>query len=315
MLSLQQELSTTGETSQGKKYVRLFAVTVVLGAIVGTFGFLASERHDANTSGLHQKTAASISISFDLGCIRKHGITVDCAITDHDKTIHHNDLAVASFRPPVTKPNLRSSHANSMDTLAHTATETSQGSEVQRGPALSRRSVLQQASSAALLSASLPATAQEPPAFSNMGGLLEAYTDTQKGYKLYRPSGWTKFETDPGVFDVKFQDVIEPETVVIVSTSAVRNSTSISALGELDAVGEKFAKSRKAELVSAKSRYAGDSLVYTLELKGEKFHELLVLTINRGKLFRLNTVTSEKKWSKRKDLYQNVAASFVPQGY
>ena len=43
--------------------------------------------------------------------------------------------------------------------------------------------------------------------------------------------------------------------------------------GELDAVGEKFAKSRKAELVSATSRTAGDSLVYTLELKGEKFHD------------------------------------------
>lgn len=313
MLSLQQELSTTGETSQGKKYVRLFAVTVVLGAIVGTFGFLASEPHDANTSGLHQTTAASISISFDLGCIKKHGIIVDCAITDHDKTIHHNDLAVASFQPPVTKPNLRSSHANSMGTLAHTATETSQGSEVQRGPAFSRRAVLGGAYSAALLSASLPATAQET--FTNMGGLLEPFTDTQKGYKLYRPSGWTKYETDPGVYDVKFQDIIEPETVVIVSTSAVRNSTSISALGELDAVGEKFAKSRKAELVSATSRTAGDSLVYTLELKGEKFHELLLLTINRGKLFRLNTVTSEKKWAKRKDLYQNIAASFVPQGY
>ena len=107
----------------------------------------------------------------------------------------------------------------------------------------------------------------------------------------------------------------EPETNVQVSSSPVSTATSISALGELDAVGAKFSKSRNAELVSASSRDADGNLVYTFELKGDTYHEFLALTINRGKLFRLSTVTSNKKWSKREALYKNIAASFVPKGF
>ena len=102
-----------------------------------------------------------------------------------------------------------------------------------------------------------------------MGGLLEPYIDTQKGYKLYSPKGWNKFESDPGVYDVKFQDVIEPETTVQVSTSPVATATSVSALGDLPTVGAKFAKSRNAELVNAEESDVEGSLVYTFELKGE----------------------------------------------
>ena len=54
---------------------------------------------------------------------------------------------------------------------------------------------------------------------------------------------------------------------------------------------------------------------YTFELKGEVYHELLSLCINRGKLFRVSAVTGNKKWNKRAELYKNVALSFVPQGY
>ncbi len=148
-----------------------------------------------------------------------------------------------------------------------------------------------------------------------MGGLLEPFIDTQKGYKLYSPTGWNKFDADPGVYDVKFQDIIEPETTVQVSTSPVATATSISALGDLPTVGAKFAKSRSAELVNAAEREVEGSLVYTFELKGELYHELLALCINRGKLYRVTTVTSNKKWAKRQELYRNIVASFVPKGF
>ena len=148
-----------------------------------------------------------------------------------------------------------------------------------------------------------------------MGGLLEPFVDTQKGYKLYTPSGWNKFDADPGVYDVKFQDIIEPETTVSVSSSPVQTATSISALGDLQTVGTKFATSRNAKLVSSNERDSDGSLVYTFELEGELYHELLALTINRGKLYRLTTVTSNKKWKKREELYQNIVLSFVPKGF
>lgn len=151
--------------------------------------------------------------------------------------------------------------------------------------------------------------------FNKMGGLLEPFVDTQHNYKLYKPAGWNKFDADPGVYDVKFQDIIETETTVQVSTSPVATAESITALGELDAVGVKFAKSREAKLLGATSRNSDGSLVYTFELQGELYHELLALCINRGKLYRVACVTGNKKWGKRKELYANIVASFVPKGY
>lgn len=100
-----------------------------------------------------------------------------------------------------------------------------------------------------------------------------------------------------------------------MSSQPVQTATSVSALGELDEVGAKFAKSRNAELLSTASTTVDGVLVYTLELKGELYHELLLLTINRGKLFRVSTVASNKRWSKRGELYRNIINSFVPKGF
>jgi len=151
--------------------------------------------------------------------------------------------------------------------------------------------------------------------FNKMGGALEPYIDVQKGYKLYRPTAWNQFDTDPGVYDVKFQDVINSFETVQVSSSPVSSATSISALGDIASVAAKFAKSRNAELVSSSERDADGSLLYSMELQGDMYHEYLALTINRGKLFRLSTVTSNKRWSKRQELYKNVVLSFVPKGF
>ena len=134
------------------------------------------------------------------------------------------------------------------------------------GRPLTRRDALQAAGAAAALTVGARgAVADDEEGFSRMGGLLEPFIDTQKGYKLYVPSGWNKFDADPGVYDVKYQDIIEQETTVQVSTSPVQTATSITALGDLQAVGDKFAASRSAKLVAASERSVDGSLVYTLE--------------------------------------------------
>merc|ERR1719387_918116 len=123
-----------------------------------------------------------------------------------------------------------------------------------------RRAVLQAAGAAASLTVGARGAVADDDNFSRMGGLLEPFIDTQKGYKLYVPSGWNKFDADPGVYDVKYQDIIETETTVQVSTSPVQTATSVTALGELDEVGAKFAKSREAKLLDAKQRDVDGSL-------------------------------------------------------
>ena len=188
-------------------------------------------------------------------------------------------------------------------------------SPLQPQPQTTRRGALQQGFAAAAAVSFLPDAAFAEEQASRMGGLLEPFIDTQKGYKLYVPAGWNKFDQDPGVYDVKYVDIIEQQTTVQVSTSPVQTATSVTALGELDEVGEKFAKSRNAKLVKASSRTVIGSLVYELELQGDVDHELLALCINRGKLYRVSAVTSNKKWDRRKDLYKNIILSFVPQGY
>jgi photosystem II oxygen-evolving enhancer protein 2 len=166
---------------------------------------------------------------------------------------------------------------------------------------------------AALALGSTAANAAEEP--SRMGGILEPYVDAPRGFKLLKPSGWNKFDVDPGVYDVKFQDLIEPFETVQVSTSPVATATSVDALGEVAAVGEKFAKGREAEVVKSKKRNVGDVLVYEFELKGPVYHELLLLSINKGKLYRLSCISRNPRWDKRKELYKNIALSFVPQGF
>uniref|UniRef100_A0A7S4BPW2 PsbP C-terminal domain-containing protein n=1 Tax=Chrysotila carterae TaxID=13221 RepID=A0A7S4BPW2_CHRCT len=182
--------------------------------------------------------------------------------------------------------------------------------------AIGRRNLMRQSvlAAAALVSLDVQSVSAEDT-FSRMGGALEPFIDVQKGYKLYKPVAWNQFDADPGVYDVKFQDVIEPFEIVQVSSSPVTTATSVSALGDVSAVGVKFAKSRNAELISAKERDADGSLVYTFELKGEMYHEYLALAVNRGKLFRVSTVTSNKRWPKREELFKNIILSFVPKGF
>lgn len=188
---------------------------------------------------------------------------------------------------------------------------------VSMSSALPRRKVGQDCAVLAfgVLSSCLAGSAGAEEAFSKLGGLLEPYIDTQKGYKLYKPSGWNQFEADPGVYDMKWQDIIEANEIVQVSSSPVSTATSVSALGELKDVGDKFAASRSAKLIDAKQREADGSLVYTFELQGESIHEYVVLSVNRGKLFRVSCVTSNKRWPKRAELYKNIVLSFVPKGF
>ena len=125
--------------------------------------------------------------------------------------------------------------------------------------ALSRRTLVQSGTAAVTALGLASSASAEEEKFSKLGGLLEPFQDIGKGYKLYVPSGWTKvrvtstyenplpahlrcasvasnhtctssphaqtsrasqYDTDPGVYDVKFADIIEPFETVIVRRAA-----------------------------------------------------------------------------------------------
>jgi hypothetical protein len=65
---------------QSRKYALYCAITIAAGAAFGLIAFFASERSDAKDE----------RVSFDLGCIREHGIIADCEVTDHGQSFYRD---------------------------------------------------------------------------------------------------------------------------------------------------------------------------------------------------------------------------------
>lgn len=61
---------------------------------------------------------------------------------------------------------------------------------------------------------------------SRMGGLLEKYSDVQRGVSLLAPSGWNKFEGEVGAYDIKWQDLVDPKENIKISSTPVKSTTT-----------------------------------------------------------------------------------------
>lgn len=98
--------------------------------------------------------------------------------------------------------------------------------------------------------------------------------------------------------------------VTQVSSSPVSSGKDIDALGTPQELGNKVAKLRDLTLVSAEALKVGDLLMYIIELSGQGGHEAIGFTVSKGKLWRVTTKASEKKWASNKDMYKTVITSF-----
>merc|ERR1719453_1120161 len=76
---------------------------------------------------------------------------------------------------------------------------------------------------------------------SRMGGLLAPFKDINKGFSIFKPLGWNQFDTAPGEYDVKWEDLVEKSELVMVGSSNVKTATDVNALGDLQKVGESLA--------------------------------------------------------------------------
>jgi len=151
---------------------------------------------------------------------------------------------------------------------------------------------------------------------TRMGGLLERYQDTQIGVSLLVPSGWNKFEGEVGAYNLKWQDIVDPtENIKISSTPVKSNTTEISAIGEdVQAIGKSLAAKRNAKLLNAKERFTDRILFYEFEFAiNDGTHQILSLSVNKGKIWSVDVNSPEKRWSKRAEMYNNVLGSFLPK--
>ena len=144
----------------------------------------------------------------------------------------------------------------------------------------------------------------------------ERFQDGSRGLSLLAPSGWNKFDGEVGAYDLKWQDLVDQtENIKISSTPVKSTTTSISALGDdVQEIGKKLAAKRDAKLIKAEERLTDGLLFYVFEFAlNDGTHQLLSLSVNKGKIWSLDANTTEKRWAKRADLYYNVVGSFVPK--
>jgi len=75
-----------------------------------------------------------------------------------------------------------------------------------------------------------------------------------------------------------------------------------------------LAAKRDAKLVGAEERLTDDVLFYEFDFAlNDGTHQLLSLSVNKGKIWSLDANTTEKRWSKRQEMYKNVLGSFMPK--
>uniref|UniRef100_A0A7R9ZSA1 PsbP C-terminal domain-containing protein n=2 Tax=Craspedostauros australis TaxID=1486917 RepID=A0A7R9ZSA1_9STRA len=129
------------------------------------------------------------------------------------------------------------------------------------------------------------------------------------------PSGWNKFEGEVGAYDIKWQDLVDPNENIKISSTPVKSTTaSIGVLGDVKALGESLASKRSAKLISAEERQTDGILFYKFDfLISDGTHQLLQLCVCKGKLWSIDASAKDKRWGKREELYNNVLGSFMPK--
>jgi photosystem II oxygen-evolving enhancer protein 2 len=155
---------------------------------------------------------------------------------------------------------------------------------------------------------------------TGVGG-LKSYVDSIDGYEFLYPNGWVPVQVTDGP-DVVFHDLIERTENLSVVISPVPEGKTLADLGTPGEVGYKLQKNaiappdsgRKAELVNAEARESGDKSYYILEydvkLPNQQRHNLASVAVSRGKLYTFNASTTENRWGKMHDVFEQIVKSF-----
>ncbi|AFZ19872.1 photosystem II reaction center PsbP [Allocoleopsis franciscana] len=150
---------------------------------------------------------------------------------------------------------------------------------------------------------------------------LKSYVDSTDGYEFLYPNGWVPIQVTTGP-DIVFRDLVEQTENVSVIFSEVPKGKTLQDLGTPGEVGYQLQKNaiappnsgRQAELVNAEARESGDKTYYLLEynvkLPNQERHNLASVAVSRGKLYTFNASTTERRWNKMQNVFEQVVKSF-----
>ncbi|HBB30840.1 MAG TPA: photosystem II oxygen evolving complex protein PsbP [Cyanobacteria bacterium UBA8803] len=150
---------------------------------------------------------------------------------------------------------------------------------------------------------------------------LNQYVDSANGYEFLYPNGWLPVQVTDGP-DVVFRDLVEQTENVSVVISPIPPDKTLADLGTPGEVGYQLQKNilapanpnRQVELVNAQARDFEDKKYYILEYSvkfpTQERHDLATATVSHGQLYTLNVSTTEQRWSKVHQLFEQVVNSF-----
>ncbi len=108
-----------------------------------------------------------------------------------------------------------------------------------------------------------------------------------------------------------FRIIIIANLPIYVSYSFLCES---DALGPVSDVGASLATKRNAKLIRAEERQTDGVLFYFFDFAlDDGTHQMLQLCVNKGKIWSLDANTLEKRYPKRKEMYDNILGSFLPK--
>ncbi len=156
------------------------------------------------------------------------------------------------------------------------------------------------------------------------GAGLQSYVDSLDGYQFLYPMGWAPVQVSDGP-DVVFRDLIQETENVSVVISPVSGDRTLTDLGSPSEVGYQLSKSaiappdsgRSAELVDAAQREDATGktyylLEYAVQLPNQQArHDLVSVTVSRGRLFTIDFSTIERRWSRVADLFKTAISTFA----
>jgi photosystem II oxygen-evolving enhancer protein 2 len=123
---------------------------------------------------------------------------------------------------------------------------------------------------------------------------LQRYDVPEKGYQFLYPNGWLPVDiknASTGV-DVVYHDLIERTENLSVIVNPVAANKTLADLGTPSDIGYRFLKQ-----------------INNVPNLGER-HNIASVAVSRGKLYTFNVSTEQKRWGKKKDLFEFVTQSF-----
>ena len=164
--------------------------------------------------------------------------------------------------------------------------------------------------------------------FTKKSGDTQAYSEVGRGFKLLRPFGFNEFQGEGSGYLVKFASLYDvDENVVIGSVPASAGKTSITEYGTLESIGEKLAKKRNGELISAQARETDGFVFYQYEFANPidkslprpgsraatKIVELYELTVAKGRLWSVQATSNDIIFKNHENALRASLASFIPR--